>query len=171
MLNYLVPSVIHIDSSIWYCTTEFYVPLIIIFQGYIITLQLTVLCATESRTTITTVVCLWSCRFCWSVMFGLVSWLPLPSSVTLWVSQRNGERSGRPSELPSSDIVFHKLCWLLQLLTNPHSRSGTYLPLIIPPPFALFSSLRYSYVLISLLSNRKFVFSCTTSFESRFFIF
>ena len=55
MLNYLVPSVIHIDSSIWYCTTDFYVAFIIIFQGYIITLQLTVLCAKEPRTTITTV--------------------------------------------------------------------------------------------------------------------
>jgi hypothetical protein len=32
--------------------------------------------------------------------------------------------SGRPSEPPFSAIFFHKLCWLLQLLTNPHTRSG-----------------------------------------------
>ena len=60
MLNYLVPSIIHIYSRIWYRTTEFYVPFIIVFQDYITTinvtftfpLQLTVLCAKEPRTTV-----------------------------------------------------------------------------------------------------------------------
>jgi len=145
MLNYLVPSIIHIDCRIWYRTTEFYVPFIIVFQDYIITinvtvtipLQLTLLCAREPRTTVTIVVCLWSCKFLCSVMFGLASWLPPPSSVTLWVSRRNGRRNGRPSDPPFSAIVFHKLCWLLQLLTNPHSRSGPY-----PPPLNNSSSFR-----------------------------